>query len=125
MGSLRPFNNLKHIRVNVAMFCDECLEKQKEQGIYVGSVIHSGQGIDGNGIYLLLVMIAMIPQQMTLQLLPFVDILPASIEKLTLVGIFTKNEATLLFSGMSTLKGERLPNSQKSHSRQSLPARAI
>jgi hypothetical protein len=112
MGSLRSFNNLKRIRVNVAMFCDEGLEKQKEQGIYVGPVRYNWQDIDGIEHYCTISDGGDDSDDTSTndhQLLPFLDILPASTEKLTLVGFFTKGEATLLFSGMSTLKGEQLP----------------
>ncbi len=93
MGSLHLFNNLRHIRANVAMFAFKSLGSRNEQGIDVeqGFWMEDDTGKEG------------------LRLLPLANVLPPSVEKLTLVGFFLEGEATLLFSGLSKVKGVRLP----------------
>ena len=97
MVSLRGFTRLKHIKLFTAMFFNRTTESGKkleiDRNLGDTELNNSVASVDG-----------------TFLAVPLVDVMPASLETLTLVGPLTRSSAKLLFSGMAALKKERPPN---------------
>ena len=109
MGSLRGFGNLKHVKVDTPMLFDKNPNGEREQGNEQADEQEDDQGfgliLDDGELYN--------DDIACSQPIPLMNILPASVETLKLVGQLNDNDGELLFSNMQTLRTERLPKLQK------------